>query len=104
MLTMKKLLTIPFLIITLNVQAITPNEMLVVVGAVKFYNENCAGLSRTGVEKMNKGLKRFDMHKTPVSVLERNPLAVSGYKTAQKFGCKGTKAQAYKAGYGEYVN
>ena len=104
MLTMKKLLTISLLTITLNAQAITPNEMLVVVGAVKFYNENCAGLSRTGIKKMNEGLKRFDMHKTPVPILERNSLAISGYKTAQKFGCKGTKAQAYKAGYGEYVN
>jgi len=104
MLTMKNILTISLLTITLNVQAVTPNEMLVVVGAVKFYNENCSGLSRTGIEKMNEGLQRFNMHKTPVPILEKNSLAISGYRTAQKFGCKGTKAQAYKAGYGEYVN
>ncbi len=104
MLTMKKILTILFLATTLNAKALTPNEMLVIVGAIKYYNENCAGLSREGIKAMNKGLKRFDMHKTPVPILERNSLAISGYKTAQNFGCKGTKNQAYKAGYGEYVN
>lgn len=101
---MKKILTILFMATALNAKALSPNEMLVVVGAVKYYNENCAGLSRKGVEEMNKALKRFDMHKTPVPILERNSLAISGYKTAQKFGCKGTKTQAYKAGYGGYVN
>ena len=101
---MKKILTILFMATALNAKALSPNEMLVVVGAVKYYNENCAGLSRRGVEEMNKGLKRFDMHKTPVPILEKNSLAISGYKTAQKFGCKGTKTQAYKAGYGGYVN
>jgi hypothetical protein len=53
---------------------------------------------------MNKGLKRFDMNKTPLPVLERNSMAISGYKTAQKFGCAGTKQQAQKAGYGQYIN
>ncbi len=101
---MKKLLAITLLTSTLSVQALSPNEMLVVVGAVKYYNENCAGLSRTGVEKMNKSLKHFDMDRTPVPILERNPLAISGYQTALKFGCMGTKNEAHKAGYGQYIN
>jgi hypothetical protein len=31
-------------------------------------------------------------------------MALSGYQTAQKFGCNGTKQQAQKAGYGQYIN
>ncbi|RUM76516.1 MAG: hypothetical protein DSZ16_01975 [Candidatus Thioglobus sp.] len=101
---MKKILAITLLTSTLSAQALSPNEMLVVIGAVKYYNENCAGLNHTGVKKMNKGLKRFDMHKTPLPVLEQNTLAISGYQTAVKFGCIGTKREAYKAGYGQYIN
>jgi hypothetical protein len=89
---MNKILTILLLSITLNAKALSPNEMLVVVGAVKYYNENCAGLNQNGVKK------------TPVAILEQNPLAISGYQTAVKFGCIGTKHEANKAGYGEYIN
>ncbi|EEZ80269.1 MAG: hypothetical protein Sup05_0341 [uncultured Candidatus Thioglobus sp.] len=92
------------LMATFSAKALSPNEMLVIVGAVKYYNENCSGLTQAGIEKMNKGLKRFDMNKTPLPVLERNSMAISGYKTAQKFGCAGTKQQAQKAGYGQYIN
>ena len=53
---------------------------------------------------MNKSLKHFDMDKTPIGILERNSMAVSGYQTAQKFGCKGTKQQAQESGYGKYIN
>jgi hypothetical protein len=44
---------------------------------------------------MNQGLKRFKMHRTPVPVLEQHPLAVSSYQTAKKFGCEGTKREAW---------
>jgi hypothetical protein len=101
---MKKILTMMLLMATFSAKALSPNEMLVIVGAVKYYNENCSGLTQSGIEKMNKGLKRFDMNKTPLPVLERNSMAISGYKTAQKFGCAGTKQQAQKAGYGQYIN
>jgi hypothetical protein len=46
---------------------------------------------------MNKGLKHFKMHKTPVPVLEQHPLAISGYQTAKKFGCEGTRREAHSA-------
>ncbi len=102
---MKKILTvIALLATTLGAKALSPNEMLVVVGAVKYYNENCAGLNYAGIKQMNKGLKRFDMHKTPINVLEQSPLALSGYQTAVKYGCSGTKHEAHKAGYGQYIN
>jgi hypothetical protein len=39
------------------------------IGAVKYYNENCAGLNTAGYRKMNQGLKRFKMHRTPVPML-----------------------------------
>ncbi len=100
---MKKIFILLFSI-SLSVQAFSPNEMLVVIGAVKYYNQNCAGLNYHGIAKMNKGLKYFDMDKTPVPVLEQHALAISGYKTAQKFGCEGTKIEAYKAGFGQYIN
>ncbi|CAB5497764.1 hypothetical protein [uncultured Gammaproteobacteria bacterium] len=101
---MKKTLFIAILIATLSVKALSPNEMLVIVGAVKYYNENCEGLNAAGYRKMNQGLKRFKMHRTPVPVLEQHPLAVSSYQTAKKFGCEGTKQEAYKAGFGQYIN
>ncbi len=101
---MKKILAITLLSSTLSAQALSPNEMLVVVGAVKYYNENCAGLNHAGIKQMNKGLKRFDMDRTPIAVLEQNPLAISGYQTATKYGCMGTKHEANKAGYGQYIN
>jgi hypothetical protein len=69
------------LLTTLTVKAQSPNEMLVMIGAVKYYNENCAGLNAAGYHRMNQGLKRFKMHKTPVPVLEQHPLAVSSYQT-----------------------
>lgn len=101
---MNKIISILLLLITFNVKALSPNEMFVVIGAVKYYNENCAGLNYAGVNQMNKGLKRFDMDKTPIAILEQNPLAVSGYQTALKYGCMGTKREAQKAGYGQYIN
>lgn len=101
---MKKIAVILFLTTNLSVLALSPNEMLAIIGVVKYYNENCAGLNYAGVNKMNKGLKRFDMHKTPIVVLEGHPLAISSYQTAQKFGCKTTKNEAYKAGFGKYIN
>ena len=101
---MNKILTIVLLTTALNTKALSPNEMLVVVGAIKYYNENCAGLSHTGVRLMNKGLKRFDMNKTPIAILEQNPFAISGYQTALRYGCIGTKREANKAGYGQYIN
>jgi hypothetical protein len=55
---------------TLTVKALSPNEMLIMIGAVKYYNENCAGLNTAGYRKMNQGLKRFKMHRTPVPVLK----------------------------------
>ncbi len=100
----KKTLSVVFLTISLSVSALSPNEMLVIVGAVKYYNKNCAGLNSAGAMRMNKGLKRFRMHTTPIYVLEKHPMAVSGYKTAEKFGCEGTKREAYKAGFGRYIH
>jgi peptidyl-tRNA hydrolase len=101
---MKKIIILIFLTFNINSYAITPNEMFVVIGAVKYYNENCGGLTHQGMKKMNKSLKHFDMDKTPIGILERNSMAVSGYQTAQKFGCKGTKQQAQESGYGKYIN
>ena len=92
------------LVVALNAKALSPNEMLVVIGVVKYYNENCAGLSYEGVKRMNKGLKRFDMDNTPVAFLERNTLAITGYEVAEKYGCAGTKQAAFKSGYGQYIN
>ncbi len=100
---MKRILGTLLLTISLSVSALSPNEMLVIVGAVKYYNKNCAGLNPAGAMRMNKGLKRFKMHTTPVPILEKHPMAVSGYQTAEKFGCEGTKREAYKAGFGEYI-
>ncbi len=101
---MKKILT--FLLLTANFStlALSPNEMLAIVGAVKYYNENCGGLNPAGFQRMNKGLKRFKMHKIPIPVLEQYSLAISSYQTAEKFGCVGTKNEAYKAGFGQYIN
>lgn len=101
---MKKILTSLLLAVSLNGLALSPNEMLVIIGAVKYYNENCAGLNPMGYHTMNKGLKRFKMDRTPVSVLEEHSLAVSSYQTAEKFGCVGIKNEAYKAGFGQYIN
>lgn len=102
---MKHSLLLTLLFITsLSAKALSPNEMLVIIGAVKYYNENCAGLNTAGYHRMNKGLKRFKMNRTPVSVLEQHPLAVSSYKTAEKFGCAGTKQEAHRAGFGQYIN
>ena len=101
---MKKILTPLLLIINFSASALSPNEMLVIIGAVKYYNENCGGLNTAGYHRMNKGLKYFKMDRTPVPVLEQNPLAVSSYQTAEKFGCEGTKREAYKAGFGKYIN
>ena len=101
---MKNLLALFFLTLHINTHALSPNEMLVVIGAVKYYNENCGGLTHKGMRKMNKSLKHFDMDKTPIGILERNSMAISGYRTAQKFGCHGTKNEAQKAGYGQYIN
>ncbi|SMM99368.1 hypothetical protein SPONL_551 [uncultured Candidatus Thioglobus sp.] len=78
--------------------------MLVIIGAVKYYNENCGGLNFAGVQRMNKGLRYFKMDRTPVFELEKHPLAVSGYTTAKKFGCEETKKQAHQAGFGQYIN
>jgi hypothetical protein len=101
---MKKIVVSLLLVVSFNASALSPNEMLVIIGAVKYYNENCEGLSPRGAMKMNKGLKRFKMHKTPIHILEKNTVAVSGYQTAQKFGCEGTKREANKAGLGQYIN
>jgi hypothetical protein len=101
---MKKIIATALLLTNLSVYSLSPNEMLVIIGAVKYYNERCAGLSPKGMHKMNKGLKRFDMDSTPIHILELNNLAISGYKTAEKFGCTGTKDEARKAGYGHYIN
>ena len=54
--------------------------------------------------KMNKGLQRFDMDRTPIHILETHPMAKSGFETAQKFGCEGTRQEAYRAGFGRYIN
>ncbi len=101
---MKKILTCLLLTANFSALALSPNEMLAIVGAVKYYNENCGGLNLAGLRRMNKGLKRFKMHKTPIPILEQHPLAVSSYQTAEKFGCVGTKSEAYKAGFGQYIN
>ncbi|BAS67793.1 hypothetical protein [Bathymodiolus septemdierum thioautotrophic gill symbiont] len=101
---MKKTLSTLFLTISLSVSALSPNEMLAIVGAVKFYNENCAGLNPAGARRMNQGLKRFKMDKTPISVLEQHPFAISTYNTAKKYGCDGTKREAQKAGFFQYIN
>ncbi|MCH9745477.1 MAG: hypothetical protein K0U04_01985 [Proteobacteria bacterium] len=101
---MKKIVALIFVTLNFNAHALSPNEMLVVIGAVKYYNENCGGLTYQGIKKMNRSLKHFDMDKTPVNILEQNSMAISGYQTAQKFGCHGTKREAQKAGYGQYIN
>jgi hypothetical protein len=101
---MKKLIAGLILTTGITAHALTPNEMLVMVGAVKYYNENCEGLTNSGFNLMNKGLERFDMDKTPVSEWEKNPMAVSGYDTANKFGCEGTKREATNMGFGSYIN
>lgn len=100
----KKILTFLLLSFSFGTQALSPNTMFVIIGVVKYYNGNCAGLSPSGYHKMNKGLKRFKMNKTPLLVLESNPIAVSSYKVAKKFGCKGTKKEIYRAGFGQYIN
>ena len=100
----KAIIATTLVLVSLTSKAVSPNEMLVVVGAVKYYNENCAGLNSTGIRQMNKGLKRFDMDNTPVYILETHPMAKSGYEAATMFGCEGTKKEAFKAGYGKYIN
>jgi hypothetical protein len=40
---MKKIFLFLLLTTTLTVKALSPNEMLIMIGAVKYYNENCAG-------------------------------------------------------------
>ncbi len=101
---MKKIIATALITLSLSSNALSPNEMFIVIGAVKYYNENCAGVNYAGMRKMNKGLKRFNMDKTPIYILEQNQLAVSSYKTAEKFGCDGTRNEAIKAGFGAYVN
>jgi hypothetical protein len=39
---MKKIFLFLLLTTTLTVKALSPNEMLIMIGAVKYYNENCA--------------------------------------------------------------
>jgi hypothetical protein len=53
---MKKIFLFLLLTTTLTVKALSPNEMLIMIGAVKYYNENCAGLNTAGYRKMNQGL------------------------------------------------
>ena len=101
---MRKVLIATLMTLSTTLHALSPNEMLVVIGAVKFYNENCGGLTQTGIKKMNNSLEYFDMDNTPVTVLERSRMVFSGYQTAKKFGCLGTKNEANKAGYGKYIN
>ena len=93
---MKKIISILFLLFSFNSQAMSPNEMYVIIGAVKYYNESCSGLNLAGVQRMNKGLKRYKMDKTPIHILEQHPLAISGYKTASQYGCQGTKMKLKK--------
>jgi hypothetical protein len=100
---MKFLLFSTLFTLSLFARALSPNEMLVIIGAVKYYNQHCNGLNPKGFMHMNKGLKRFKMHRTPLEVLEAHPLAISGYKTAQEFGCAGTQLEAQKAGFGRYI-
>ena len=101
---MKNLVLVLFLTFNFNSQAMSPNEMYVIIGAVTYYNESCRGLNLAGVQRMNKGLKRYKMDKTPIHILEQHPLAISGYKTASQYGCQGTKIEAQKAGLGIYIN
>ncbi|WP_190600040.1 hypothetical protein [Candidatus Vesicomyidisocius sp. SY067_SCS001] len=101
---MKIILTLLFLTSNFSALSLSPNEMLVIVGAVKYYNENCSGLNSAGFQRMNKGLKRFKMNKIPIPILEQQLLAISSYQTAEKFGCIETKNEAYKAGFGQYIN
>ena len=101
---MKNLVLVLFLTFNFNSQAMSPNEMYVIIGAVKYYNESCSGLNLAGIQRMNKGLNRYKMDKTPIHILEQHPLAISGYKTASQYGCQGTKIEAQKAGFGMYVN
>ena len=105
---MKKILTVVLTLavftFSLSALARSPSEMLVIIGVVKYYNQNCSGLNFSGVQRMNKGLKYFKMHQAPIAQLERSAMAISGYQTAQKFGCKGTKREAQKAGFGQYIN
>jgi hypothetical protein len=100
---MKKIILPVIFFVTTITHALSPNEMLVIIGAVKYYNENCAGLSPMGVKKMNQGLNRFDLDNIPLNTLEKHPMSVSGYKTAKGFGCAGTKREAQKAGFGQYI-
>ncbi len=101
---MKKILLTLLLSLNTLSHALSPNEMLAIVGAVKYYNESCSGINFAGVRQMNKGLKRFDMDRTPIHILETHPMAKSGFETAQKFGCEGTRQEAYRAGFGRYIN
>ncbi|WP_428087186.1 hypothetical protein [Candidatus Thioglobus sp.] len=101
---MKKIFSALLLLIHLPVHSLSPNDMLVVIGAVKYYNENCQGLSHQGIKKMNKALRHFDMDETPIYILEQNFLAASSYQIASQLGCNGTKNEANKAGYGGYIN
>ncbi|CAC9542444.1 hypothetical protein CRYPA_1646 [uncultured Candidatus Thioglobus sp.] len=101
---MKKIIAIFIILSGSSAHSLSPNEMFIIIGAVKYYNENCGGLSYQGIKQMNKGLKRFDMDEIPVPILEQNPMALSGFKTAENFGCQGTRNEAFKAGYGAYIN
>jgi hypothetical protein len=100
---MKKIISLVLFFIYSGLWAMSPNEMLVIIGAVKFYTENCNGLTPQGVNKMNQGLKRYQMNQTPIKILEKHPLAKSSYQTAQKFGCENTKLEVKKAGFGAYI-
>ena len=42
---MKNLVLVLFLTFNFNSQAMSPNEMYVIIGAVKYYNESCSGLN-----------------------------------------------------------
>jgi hypothetical protein len=101
---MKKIIATTLLLTSLSASSMSTEEMLMIVGVVKYYNENCAGLSYRGIQQMNKSLKRFDMNKTPVYTLENTPMANSGYNIAKKFGCINTKNEAEKAGFRGYLN
>jgi hypothetical protein len=101
---MKKIIATTLLLTSLSAYSMSTEEMLLVVGVVKYYNENCAGLSYKGIQQMNKSLKRFDMNTTPIYALENSFMAHSGYDTAKKFGCIRTKSEAEKAGFKGYLN
>ena len=101
---MKKIFAALLLSLGLPSHSLSPNEMLVIVGAVKYYNEQCAGINPSGSRLMHKGLKRFKMDRTPLYILEQQALAQSGYQTAVEFGCEGTRNEAYRAGFGRYIN